>query len=235
MPEHVPRLCGGWAWDDVLRELYHYPHKPRKGDTAPDSVERLQPVKSVTWYRWSQQPMQAHTGGGAGGASQSRVVAEYEGGGNLEINENDRDCAAKLAEAIAAAYGLTVQHGGAPSGRSRGNVPARDEMGRLKASSGRIDVTLDEVGGEILVSRRRRPVGRKKRSYRTSDVKRLELAYSVKGPREAYEVIAVIGPEEERVPLANFSGYEGWADPGEWREFTEDLARSLGVEAQLEI
>ena len=45
---------------------------------------------------------------------------------------------------------------------------------------------------------------------------------------------AVIGPEEVRVPVAAYTGFEGWADPGEWREFTEDLARSLGVEARLE-
>ncbi|HUF54380.1 MAG TPA: hypothetical protein VMR52_11495 [Dehalococcoidia bacterium] len=233
MPEHMGRLCGDWAWDDVLRELSHYPHKQKKGENEPDSVERLQPVKSVTWYRWSQQPMQAHTGGGIPPASVSRVVAQYEGGGNLTINETDRDCARKLAEAIASAYGLTVVQEGAPGGRKSGNLPSRDEMGRLKATSGRMDVTLDEVGGDLLVSQRKRPFGRHKRSYRTSEVRLLELVYSVKGPQETFEVVAVVGLEGERLPLATYTGWEGWADPAEWRDFTQDLARSLGVEAAI--
>lgn len=233
MPEE--RLCGEWAWDPILRELSHYPPKPKKDDIEPDMVERLKPVKAVIWHRWSQQPMQAHVGGGTPQASLSRVIAEYEGGGNLAVNEPDRDCAGKIAEALASTYGLTVQHEGAPGGRKGGNLPKRDEMGRLRTTSGRMDVMLDEVGGQIQVSRRKRLLGRDKRSYRTSDVRRLDLVYSVKGPQETYEAVAVIGPEEEeRVPLASYTGWEGWADPGEWRDFTQELARSLGVEAKLD-
>jgi len=227
-------LCGDWAWDEVLRELRHFPRKGKGHADEPDGVERLQPVRSVIWYRWSQAPMQAHTGGRPMPAGLSRVVAEYEGGGNLTVNELHRDCAGQIASAIASAYGLEIQHEGAPTGRSGGNLPQRDEMGRLKATSGRSDVVLDEIMGEIRVSRRKRLLGREKRSYSTSDIRHLDLTYELAGAQETFAVVAVIGPEEVRVPVASYSGFEGWADPAEWREFTEDLARSLGVEARLE-
>jgi len=64
-----------------------------------------------------------------------------------------------------------------------------------------------------------------------AEVRRLELGYEVKGPVETFTVYAAVGPEEEKLALASYQGFEGWADPGEWREFTQDLARSLGVEA----
>lgn len=231
MPEAPELLCGDWVWDAHLREMSHYPRKGKKHASEPDAVERLQPVRSVTWYRWSQAPMQAHTGGAPMPASLSRVVIAYEAGGNLTINENDRDCAGKLAETVAAAYGLPVVHEGAPTGRKGGNLPERDEMGRLVALTGRSDVVLDEVAGTVLISRRKRLVGRDKRSYRTSDIRRLELMYGVNASQETFEVIAVLGPEEDRVPIAAYAGFEGWADPAEWREFTRELARSLGVPA----
>ena len=234
MPDEREILCGDWAWDEILRELRHFPRKGKKLADEPDAVERLQPVRSVTWHRWSQAPMQAHTGGGPMPAALSRVVAEYEGGGDLTVNELNRDCAGQIAEAIASAYGLDVQHEGAPTGRSGGNLPQRDEMGRLRATSGRSDVILDEITGEVLVSRRKRLLGREKRSYNTSDIRHVELTYELAGAQETFAVVAVIGPEEVRVPVASYTGFEGWADPVEWREFTEDLARTLGVEARLE-
>jgi hypothetical protein len=227
-------LCGDWAWDAVLRELRHFPRKGKKHADEPDAVERLPAVRSVTWYRWSQPPMQAHTGGGPMPAALSRVVAEYEAGGDLTVNELDRDCAGQIAMAIASAYGMEVRQAGAPSGRSGGNLPQRDEMGRLRATSGRSDVILDETTGEVRVLRRKRLLGREKRSYSTSDIRRLELTYEVMGPQETFAVVAVTGPEEERLPVASYTGFEGWADPAEWREFTQDLARSLGVEARLD-
>ena len=66
-------------------------------------------------------------------------------------------------------------------------------------------------------------------------MRRLELAYEVRGPIERYSVVAVAGADEERLPLAAYEGYEGWADPGEWREFTKELGRRLGVEARVEV
>ncbi|MEX0682345.1 MAG: hypothetical protein WD904_09540 [Dehalococcoidia bacterium] len=231
MADEPDILCGDWAWDDHLRELRHYPRKRKGHASEPDAVERLSPVRSVAWYRWSQAPMQAHTGGAPMQQNLSRVVITYDDGRSLTVNENDRECAAKIAETVASAYGLTVRHEGAPSGRTGGNLPPRDEMGRLTATSGSVDVILDEVAGEVRISRRKRLVGREKRSYRTSEIRRLELTQDIKGPQETFAVVAVVGPEEERLPVATYTGYEGWADPGEWRDFTRELARSLGVPA----
>ena len=51
-PEDSDLLCGGWVWDPVLRELRHY-RRARKGwEEEPGAVERLRPVRSVTWHRW---------------------------------------------------------------------------------------------------------------------------------------------------------------------------------------
>src|SRR3989304_986937 len=61
-------------------------------------------------------------------------------------------------------------------------------------------------------------------------VRRGELPYEVKGPLETFTVWALVGVEEERLPVAAYQGYEGWADPEEWREFARELGRSLGVE-----
>jgi len=228
-PEDSEFLCGGWAWDPVLRELRHYEKRGKGRADEPEGVERLRPVKSVTWYRWSQQPMQTATGQTMG-ASFSRIVAAYEGGGDLTVNEADRECAGKIAGGIAAAFGLEVVEEGAPTGRRPGNLPGRDEMGRLVNRSGRTQVILDEAVGEIATTRLKRPFGKSRRTVRTTEVRRLELGYEVNGPLERFTVWAVAGPEEERVPLATFEGYEGWADPQEWQEFTRELGRSLGVD-----
>jgi hypothetical protein len=225
-------LCGDWVWDPVLRELRHYERKGKKHADQPDAVEQLKPVRSVTWHRWSQAPMQTSTGQMMP-PSLSRVVAAYEGGGDLTINENDRSCAEKLARTIADAYRLPVAEEGAPGGRREGNLPSRDQMGRLVNEAGREQVILDEVGGEIRVTKRGRLWGRKRRTLRTNEVRRLELGYDVKGPVETFTVWALAGPEEEKIPLASYSGFEGWAEPEEWRGFTRELGRSLGVEARV--
>ena len=228
MPHESELLCGGWAWDPVMRELRHYPRSKKAYADEPDGVEQLKPVSSVTWHRWGQLPMASPTGGMSSG-QMSRVVAAFEGGGDIEINENERECAGKLASAIAASYGLEVIEAGAPDGRRGGNLPQRDSMGRLVSKYGRGQVVLDEATGEIMVSKPRLGVGSSRKRYSTREVRRLELAYDVKGPEETFTVYAVLGGEEERVPVASYTGYEGWADPGEWRGFADELGRTLGV------
>jgi hypothetical protein len=231
-PEEADFLCGDWVWDSALRELRHYERKGKNHADEPDAVEQLKPVRSVTWHRWSQAPMQTATGQSMG-PSLSRVVASYEGGGDLTINEYDRSCAEKLARAIADAYGLTVVEEGAPGGRRGGNLPSRDQMGRLVYKAGREEVALDEVGGEITATKRGRLWGKKRRTLRTNEIRRLELGYDVKGPVETFTVWGIVAPDEEKIPLASYSGFEGWAEPEEWREFTRELGRSLGVEARV--
>jgi hypothetical protein len=227
MPEEGELLCGGWAFDATLREMRHYPRYKKGYADRPDAVERLEPAKSVTLYRWSQQPMMSHTGDRPTGAVLTRVEVVYTDGRKLTINEDDRACARKIAETIAASYGLPLQEVGAPAGVRGGNLPARDEMGRLRYSDGRTDAVLDETMGELRVTRKKRLFRSQKRTFRTSEIRRLELAREVRGPIETFEVRAVVGPEEERVAVAGYSGYEGWADAAEWRDFTAELARSL--------
>ena len=228
-PEDSDFLCGGWAWDPLLRELRYHRRAGKGWQEEPEAVQRLRPVRSITWHRWSQAPMQTHTGQTMP-SRLSRVVVAYEGCGDLTINENDRQCAEKLARAVAEAYGLAVVEAGAPSGRRAGTVPARDEMGRLVTRAGRMEVVLDPAAGEIAVATAKRPFGKSRRSIRTTEVRFLELGYEVKGPMEQFTVWAAVGPEEERIPLATYEGYEGWADPQEWRQFAQELARELGVE-----
>jgi hypothetical protein len=233
MPEADSFLCGDWVWDPSLRELRHYERKKKGWADEPDGAERLPTVSSVTWHRWSQAPMQTSTGRPMS-TSQSRVVAAYEGGGNLTVDEPDRGCAEKLATAMASAFGLEVVQEGAPGGRRAGNLPSRDQMGRLVNKDGRQEVILDEVAREITVVKSKRPFGKSRRSLPTSEIRYLELEYTVRGPTERFAVVAALGPEEERLALAAFEGYEGWADPQEWREFTQELGRSLGVESRID-
>ena len=229
MPEPGDFLCGNWVWDAVLKELRFHERTGKTWKEQPEAVERLKPVKSVTWHRWSQAPMVSGSGQ-AMGSRMSRVVAAYEGGGDLTINEAERDCAEKLADAIAAAFGLAVVHAGSPTGRRGGNLPSRDSMGRLAVRSGRTETVLDETSGELTVTQKKRVIGKTRRSYRTSEIRRLELGYEVRGPTERYVLAALVGPEEERLPVAAFEGYEGWAEPQEWREFAAELGRRLGVD-----
>ena len=77
------------------------------------AVEQLKPVRSVTWHRWSQAPMQTATGQ-VQPSNLSRVVAAYEGGGDLTVNEYDRTCAEKLA--------LDDRGGLRPAGDRRGSA-----------------------------------------------------------------------------------------------------------------
>jgi hypothetical protein len=233
VPEASEFLCGDWVWDAALKELRHYERRKKGWADEPDAVERLRPVRSVTWYQWSQAPMQTSTGVPMG-SRQSRVVAAYEGGGDLTLEEPDRGCAKTLAEAIAEAFRLPVVEEGSPSGRRGGNVPSRDEMGRLVHRSSKLEVVLDEQAGLIEVAKSKRPFGKTRRSIRLSEIRRVELVSEVAGPTERFTVSLVVGPEEEKLPLAAYEGYEGWAEPQEWREFTQELARSLAVEARLD-
>lgn len=228
MPDESEFLCGDWLWDASLRELRHYERKKKGHAEQPDSVEQLPSAKAVTLYLWSQQPMAGHTGGGVGSPNMARLEVTYEDGRKLTINENSRECARKLASTIATASGLEVVEAGAPTGKSGGNLPKRDSMNRFQYDDGRVKTTLDESMGELRTSKKKR-LGSTKGTYRTADIRRLELAREVRGPTETITVYAVVGPEEETVPVAGYSGFEGWADVAEWREFTVDLARSLGT------
>lgn len=229
MPEDSDFLCGGWIWDPVMRELRFHARTGKGWKDEPEQVERLQTVRSVTWHRWSQAPMATPTGEMAS-PSMSRLVVAYERGGDLTINETDRACAEKLAGAIAAAYGLQVVEEGAPTGRQPGTIPPRDEMGRLVTRSRRMEVTFDESMREIVETQRRFPFRKSRRSFSFAEVRRLELTLEVQGPVETFSLWALVGPEEERLPIAAYQGYEGWADPEEWREFAREMGRSLGVE-----
>jgi hypothetical protein len=216
-------------WDPVHRELRKF-ERGRKGwKDEPEAVERLQEAKSVTLHRWGQEPMQTATGQMMP-ASLGRVAVAYEAGGVLDINENDRACAQTLAAAIAESYGLELIEEGAPGGRRGGNLPSRDQMGRLVNATRKTDVTLDEDTREITIAKRRGPFGKKRRTLSLAELRRLELGYEVAGPTETFTVWGLVGFDEERVPLASYSGFEGWADPQEWREFADELAQSLGVE-----
>jgi hypothetical protein len=233
VPEPSEFLCGDWVWDPALKELRHYERRKKGWADDPDAVERLGTVKSVTWYRWSQAPMQTATGQPMS-SRQSRVVAVYEAGGDLTIEEPERECAQKIAEAIAGAFGLQLIEAGAPTGRRGGNLPSRDQMGRLVYRDRKLEVVLDDSAGLIEVAKSKRPFGKTRRTLRSSEVRRLELDYDLNGPTERFTVQAAVGPDEEKLPLAAYEGFEGWADPREWREFTQELARSLGVEASVD-
>ncbi|MEX0800400.1 MAG: hypothetical protein WD379_04205 [Dehalococcoidia bacterium] len=229
MPEDSDFLCGGWIWDAVMKEL-RYHQRARKGwKDEPEQVERLErAVRSVTWRRWSQAPMQTSTGAMMP-SSLSRIVVAFEGGGDITLNENDRACAEKLSRAIADASGVEVAEEGAPGGRRSGNLPPRDEMGRLVTRSGKAEVTLDDVAREITIAKARFPVGKSRRTVSFAEVRRLELTYEANGPLETFTLWAIVTPEEERLAIASYQGYEGWAEPQEWRDFARDVAATIGV------
>jgi len=222
-------LCGGWVWDSLTRELRYYQRAGKGWKEEPEAAERLREVRSLTWHRWSQAPMQSASGQTMP-SRLSRIVVEYEGGGNLTLNEDDRDCAGKLAAALAEAAGVTVVEAGAPGPPRTGTVPQPDEQGRLAHRSGRTEVVLDEPVGEIVETRRRLGFATGQSRIPFREVRRLELSYEVKGPLEEFRLTAVHGPQEERTVLAAYQGYEGWALRSEWEEFARELARTIGVE-----
>lgn len=222
-------LCGGWAWDPFLRELRHYPRTRKGWAQEPDAVERLREVRSITWHRWSQQPLASATGQALPGRL-SRIVVEYREGGSLTINENDRECAARLAAAIAEAFGVPVREAGAPGGPRRGTAPRRDDAGRLIHRAPRSETVLDDAAGEIVeMGRRWLGLKRWRRRIPFSEVRRLELFYTVRGDMEEFRLSAVWGPAENRVTLASYRGYEGWADRSEWEALAAEVARAIGT------
>ena len=231
MPDESDFLCGDWVWDPVIREMRHYPWRKKGHAEEPDAVERLEAASKVSLHFWSQQPIQTATGE-VMSASQGRVVVEYADGRKLDINEDNRECAGKIADVIAKAYGLPVIVAGSPTGRRAGNLPARDQMGRLVNKSGRTEVVLDEASGILQVTRSKRPFGKQRREMRTTEIRRLELATHLNGSLETISVDAIVGASDERLSVASFTGMEGWSDHDEWVEFTNDLARRLGVEAR---
>lgn len=228
-PEAGDFLCGGWMWDALTHELRYYERAGKGWKEEPEAAERLREVRAVTWQRWSQQPMQSASGQAMPGRL-SRIVVEYERGGNLTLNENDRDCAGKLAAALAEAAGVAVVEAGAPGPPRTGTVPPRDERGRLVHRSGRTEVVFDERAGEIVETKRRLGFATGQRRIPFPEVRRLELSYEVKELWEEFSLAAVHGPEEERTVLASYRGYEGWALRSEWEEFAAELARTVGVE-----
>ncbi len=229
----VEILCGDWAWDSFTRELKHYTRRGRKGHAKePDAVEQVQQGKSLKLHLWSQQPMQTSTGEMIS-PRHARILLEYEDGRELEINEFDRDCAEKLVTTLSEATGLAVTRLGAPGGRTGGNLPERDSMGRWSYKGAKVETVLDESMGTLAVARKKGLFGKKRTEVRTADIRALDLEIALNGPMETFTVFAVMYPEDERVPIASYSALEGWADPEEWRGFTRDLARSLGVEARI--
>lgn len=231
MPDESEFICGDWVWDPVVREMRHFPRRKKGHAEEPDAVERLESASKISLHFWSQQPIQTATGE-VMSAQQARVVVEYADGRRLDINEDDRACAVKLAEAIAQTYGLPVVRAGSPTGVRGGNLPSRDQMGRLVNKSGRVEVVLDESAGVLQIMRSKRPFGKSRREVRTTEVRRVELVTHTRGPMETISVNAIVGVEDEPVPVASYSAMEGWTDLEEWREFTRDLAARLGVEAR---
>lgn len=225
-PEDSDFLCRGWVWDSALGELRYY-ERTRKGwKEEPEQVERLRPMRSLTWHRWSQVPMRTPYGRPAS-PSLSHIVIEFEGGGSLSINENDRQCAAKLTATLAGAFGVEVVEVGAP-GRKFPTVPQPDQMGRWLSRFGRTEVVVDKTLREIVATTRRLGLSTGQRRIPFSEVRRLELGHVLKGPSEEYRLTAVYGPEERRLPLIEYRGYEGWSLPGEWEAFARQLADELG-------
>ncbi len=230
-PEAGDFLCGGWVWDALTRDLRYYERTGKGWKEEPEAVERLREARSITWHRWSQAAMQSATGQPMPGRL-SRIVVEFAGGGNLTLNENDRECAGKLARAIAEAYGVEVVEAGAPGRWPGVATPSRDEMGRLVHRSGRTEVVVDETAGEIVETKRRLAFATGQRRIPFREVRRLDVGYEVKGPFELFTLWAVVGPEEERLVVASYQGYEGWALPEEWEAFAREVGRTLGVEVR---
>ena len=218
--------CGGWTWDPVRRELSFHERKGTDGQGEPGQVEKLRLVNSVTLHKWSQAPMRSPSGQPIPGHL-SRIVIRFEGGGDITINENDRQCARSLAEAIATTYDRDVEEAGAPGERRRSILPVADRAGRLVSRLGSVQAAIDRNTGEIIETRGRL-LGKKRRIVQFADVRRLELHRRVKGSTEQLSLTAIYGPEEQRVLVAGYEGFEGWSSPEAWRDFGQSMARAMG-------
>ncbi|HXG35503.1 MAG TPA: hypothetical protein VNL15_00885 [Dehalococcoidia bacterium] len=224
-------ICQGWQYDPVMRELRVYKRERRGWSAEPLDTVQLGEVRKVVWRRWSQQPAQPHFGGEAMPASLSRIIVTFADGRELTLNENDRDCAEKLASLMAREAGLALEQAGAPD-RGLRTTPEKDAMGRYFSRAGKTEVVTDMVVREITASARRFPLRRSRQRIPFSEVRRLELAYTVNLPFEEYAVVAVYGPQEERLPLIVYRSWEGWAVSEEWQQFARELGQEMGVEVR---
>ena len=223
-PEESDFLCRGWIWDSLLRELRVHKREKKGWSEEPEETVRLRDVERVRWHRWAQ------AGRGGGAESLSRIAIRFADG-ELSLNENDRECAGKLASTLASAFGVEVEEVGAPGERLPHTVPPLDETGRLVSRQGRTETVVDTAAAEIVETKKRQfGFGADQRRIPFAEVRRLELAHEVKGPIEEYRLTAVYGVEEQRAVVVSYQGFEGWAMPEEWQEFAESLARQFGVE-----
>ena len=218
--------CGGWTWDPVRRELRFHERKGRDQQGEPVQVEKLRLVNSVTLHKWSQAPMRSPAGRSIPGHL-SRIVIRFEDGGDITINENDRQCARLLAEAVATTYNLDVEEAGAPGERRPSILPIADRAGRLVSRLGSVQAVVDRNTGEIIETRGRF-LGKKRRIVQFANVRRLELHRRVKGSTEQLRLTAIYGPEEERVLVAGYEGFEGWSSSEVWHDFGQSMARAMG-------
>ena len=218
--------CGGWTWDPARRELCFHERKGADRQGEPVQVEKLRPVKSVILHKWSQAPMRSPSGRSIPGHL-SRIVIRFEDGGDITINENDRRCARLLAEAVATTYGLDVEEAGAPGERRPSILPVADRAGRLVSRLGSVQTVVDRNTGEIIETRGRF-LGKKKRIVQFANVRRLELHRRVKGSTEQLSLTAIYGPEEQRVLVAGYEGFEGWSSSEAWHDFGHSMARAMG-------
>jgi hypothetical protein len=222
-PEESDFICRGWAWDSLQRELRVYKRERKRWSEKPEETVQLRDVEWVRWHRWAQA-------GRRGAESLSRIVVRFADG-ELALNENDRECAEKLASTLASVFEVAVEEVGAPGERLPGTTPSLDEMGRLASRQGRTETVVDTSAGEIVETTKKRfGLSTNQRRIPFGEVRRLELAHEVKGPMEEYRLTAVHGVEEQRVLVALYQGFEGWAIREEWQEFAESLGRTLGAE-----
>lgn len=224
-------ICQGWQYDPVMRELRVYEQEKRnKWSEEPLSTVQLSEVKRILWRRWSQQSGRPHHGGDILPQSLSRIVVTFADGRELTLDENDRECAEKLANLLASETKVTLETAGAPSSSPGSTLPQRDNQGRYRSRDGKTEVTMDTVTREIEANTHRFPLRRSRQRVPFSEVRRLALEYSVKLPFEEYAVVAAYGPEEQRLPVIVYRSWEGWADVEEWRRFAQELASDMGVQ-----
>ncbi|HZP25734.1 MAG TPA: hypothetical protein VFB90_01675 [Dehalococcoidia bacterium] len=229
-PDSRDFICQGWQYDPVMRQLRVYAQEKRNTWSAePLSEVQLADVKRIVWHRWSQQPGRPHHGGDILPQSLSRIVVAFADGRELTLDENDRECAEKLANLLATESRVQLETAGAPSA-GPSTLPQRDAQGRYRSLVGKTETALDMAMREIDVNAHRFPLRRSRQRIPFSEVRHLALEYSVKLPFEEYALVAAYGPEEQRLPVIVYRGWEGWADAEEWRRFAQELASELGVQ-----